>query len=96
MSCYFVANIKIHNAEEYRKYIEKSGEIFQKYKGEYLAVDNSPKILEGNWNYTRVVIIRFDSEIDFNAWYNSDEYREILKYRLNAANCDTVLARSEK
>ncbi len=91
MSYYFIAQIKINDENEYQKYIDKSGDIFRKYNGEYLSVDNEPFILEGKWNYTRTVLIKFKSKTDFEDWYNSDEYQEILKHRLNAANCDTLL-----
>jgi uncharacterized protein (DUF1330 family) len=91
MSHYFIAQIKIHNEAEYRKYIEKSGEVFAKYNGKYLAVDNNPAVLEGNWNYTRTVLIEFESKSDFDAWYGSDSYQEILEHRLKGATCDTIL-----
>ena len=91
MSFYFIAQIKINDPEEYQKYIDGAAEIFKKYKGKYLAVDNNPVILEGNWDYTRSVIIRFECKEDFEAWYDSEEYQEILKYRLKAADCDTIL-----
>lgn len=91
MSYYFIAQIKINDDIEYQKYIDKAGEIFKKYKGEYLSVDNNPMILEGHWDYTRTVLIRFKNLNDFNDWYNSTDYQEILKNRLKAANCDTIL-----
>ncbi|MCX6238536.1 MAG: DUF1330 domain-containing protein [Bacteroidia bacterium] len=91
MSYYFVAQIKINDNAEYQKYIDKAGEIFEKFKGEYLSVDNAPKIIEGNWNYTRAVLIRFENKNDFNNWYNSPEYQNILMHRLHAADCDTIL-----
>jgi uncharacterized protein (DUF1330 family) len=91
MSYYFIANIKIKDEEEYRKYIDHADDVFRKYKGEYLSVDNNPLILEGKWNYTRTVLIKFDSLDDFNEWYNSSDYKNILKYRLEAADCDTIL-----
>ena len=47
MSFYFLASIKIRDEAEYQKYLNRSGEIFAKYNGEYLAVDNEPEILEG-------------------------------------------------
>jgi len=93
MPYYFIANIKIHDESGYIKYIEKSGEIFSKYNGEYLAVDNNPDILEGNWQYTRTVIIKFETKEDFKNWYNSPEYKDILKYRLSSAHCDTILVK---
>ncbi len=91
MSYYFIANIKIQDEKEYQKYIEKADEVFSKYKGEYISVDNNPIVLEGNWDYTRTVLIKFTSKEDFDNWYNSSEYQNILKHRLKAAICDTIL-----
>ena len=91
MSYYFIAQIRINDEIEYQKYIDKSGDIFKKYNGEYLSVDNEPEILEGEWNYTRSVLIKFKNKNDFYDWYNSDAYKEILAYRLKAADCDTIL-----
>jgi uncharacterized protein (DUF1330 family) len=88
---YFVAQIKIHNHEEYEKYLEKFDVIFSRYKGEYLAIDESPSLLEGDWDYTKSVLIKFNSKKDFKDWYYSDDYQKILKYRLNASKSDTIL-----
>ena len=91
MSVYFMASIRIHDPEEYQLYLDHAGEIFSRYKGRYLAVDNQPEVLEGAWNYSRAVLIYFDSKEDFESWYHSDDYQEILKYRSAAAECDTIL-----
>lgn len=91
MSYYFVAHIKINDVREYQKYLNESDAIFNKFKGKYLAVDNSPIVLEGQWNYTRTVLIEFENKKEFENWYYSDEYQRILKHRLIAARCDTVL-----
>lgn len=91
MNYYFIAQIKINDEIEYQKYIDKSGDVFKKYNGEYLSVDNEPDILEGKWNYTKTVLIKFKSKNDFEDWYNSDKYQEIIKHRLSAADCDTLL-----
>ena len=88
---YFVANIKIVDETEYQKYLEKVDDVFSKYNGKYLAVDQAPKVLEGEWNYSRVIIISFENEDDFNNWYNSKDYQDILQFRLNGSKCDTIL-----
>ena len=93
MSYYFIAQIKITNEQEYRKYTDRTDEVFKKFKGRYLAVDNQPQLLEGNWNYTRIVLITFESRGDFRDWYNSDEYQEILKHRLAGSQCDSLLVK---
>lgn len=94
MSVYFIANIKITNEQEYQKYIDKVNDVFSKFKGQYLVVDNSPTVLEGEWDYTRNVLIEFPDEKEFEAWYKSEEYQSILKHRLHGAKCDTILVKS--
>ena len=91
MSVYFMANIRINSDQEYKRYLDRSEEIFSRYRGTYLAVDNKPRVMEGNWEYTRAVLIRFDSQEDFDAWYHSAEYQEILRHRLSASHCDSIL-----
>lgn len=93
MSHYFIAQITIKDPEEYQKYLDKSGTIFKKYKGKYLVLDDIPEVLEGLWNCNRTVVIEFDNETDFKSWYNSKEYQEILKYRLSASDCNSILAK---
>lgn len=96
MKYYFVAQIKIHNQEEYQKYLDRANEVFSGYRGRYLAVDNSPVQIEGKWDYTKSVIIEFQSKKDFEDWYYSNEYQEILKHRLGASTCDTILLQGLK
>jgi uncharacterized protein (DUF1330 family) len=91
MTHYFVAQIRIHDQDEYNKYLDKFDDIFSRYKGEYLAIDESPALLEGEWNYTKSVLIKFNSKEEFEDWYYSEDYQRILKHRLNAADCDTIL-----
>jgi uncharacterized protein (DUF1330 family) len=91
MTQYFVAQIRINDHEEYEKYLENFDTIFSKYNGEYLSIDESPTLLEGNWEYTKSVLIKFNSKEDFQAWYYSGEYQKILKHRLKASKSDTIL-----
>ena len=91
MSYYFVANITINDKKEYQKYVDKVDEVFSKFNGKYLAIDDNPIILEGNWNYSRAVIIEFPDKSDFDDWYYSKDYQEIIKFRLNASDSDTIL-----
>ena len=91
MHYYFSAQIRIHDPKEYDRYLENFDEIFSKYNGEYLAIDENPIRLEGSWDYTKSVLVRFNSKKEFEDWYYSSDYQKILKHRLNAATCDTIL-----
>lgn len=95
MSCYFVANIKITDDKEYNNYLAEVDKVFAKYNGKYLALDENPTLLEGKWDYSRSIIIEFESESDFKEWYYSDDYQRILKHRLTAAVCDTILVKGK-
>jgi uncharacterized protein (DUF1330 family) len=88
---YFVAQIKINDPVEYEKYLENFDDIFSRFKGEYLAIDESPTLLEGNWDYTKSVLIKFNARKDFEDWYYSDDYQRILKHRLDSSDCDSIL-----
>jgi uncharacterized protein (DUF1330 family) len=91
MTHYFAAQIKINDPDEYEKYLDRFDDIFSQFKGEYLAIDESPTLLEGDWNYTKSVLIKFNSKQDFEDWYYSNDYQSILMHRLKASKCDTIL-----
>lgn len=93
MSVYFVAQIRIEDEVEYQKYLDQCDTVFNSYKGKYLVVENQPTALEGEWKYSRMIIIEFESEDALREWYESDEYQEILKFRLNASKCDTIIVK---
>ena len=95
MSCYFIAQVQIYDMDEYQKYLENAHAVFSKYNGRYLAVDSDPEVLEGNWSYSRIIIIEFDNENELKRWYESPEYQSILQYRLRAAKCDTILVKGD-
>jgi len=88
MSAYIVANIKVSDPQVYERYLEGCDEVFAKYNGEYLAVDEKPVILEGEWNYSKIVLNRFPGEAGLLRWDESEDYQNILKFRLASARCD--------
>ena len=92
MSAYFIANIKIKDEDEYRKYLINADNVFSKFNGKYLTVDQHPEILEGNWDYSRLVLIEFPDKESLKRWYYSSEYQEIIQFRLAGADCDTIIA----
>jgi uncharacterized protein (DUF1330 family) len=95
MSAYFVANIRIHDQQEYDKYLASVDEVFAKFNGKYLALDEHPCVLEGSWDYTKIILIEFPSEKELRAWYESEDYQAILKYRLQGAQCDSLLVKGK-
>lgn len=91
MSCYFVAQIRIHDPQEYQRYLDGFDQIFADYRGKVVAVDDSPTVLEGNWPYTRAVVIRFPNEDEAKRWYESPKYQSLAEHRISASDADIIL-----
>ncbi len=91
MAVYLIAQIEIRDREEYGKYESGFIEIFSKYGGEILAVNEAPEVLEGQWPFTRTVVIRFDSKDEAHRWYYSPEYQALAAHRHRASAGNIVL-----
>ena len=59
MAVYAVALINIGDRAGYAKYEQGFVEVFRQHSGKTLAVDESPIVKEGEWEYTRTVLIEF-------------------------------------
>ena len=68
-------------------------EIFSRYQGRMLSVEEDPVILEGSWPCTRTVLIEFPSDEEALAWYRSDEYQKLAKHRFASSEGNAVLIR---
>ena len=95
MACYFIARIQIHDEAEYTRYLAQCDEVFARFNGRYLAVDEAPVALEGEPDVGRMVVIEFPDEASFHAWYDSPEYQAILRHRLSGARCTASLVRGK-
>ena len=93
MPVYIVANIAIADPAEYAIYQDGFLEIFARYAGELLAVSDAPQVIEGEWPFTRAVLLRFPDEAEARRWYQSPEYQELSKHRWNASTGSGDLVR---
>ncbi len=85
MTTYVTAQINIQDREKYALYEQGVMEIFDRYEGKMLAVDEAPEIWEGQWLYSRTVLIEFPSAQAAQAWYNSNEYQQLASHRWAAS-----------
>ena len=85
MSVYLIAQITIHDRAGYGDYEAGFMEVFAQFKGELLAVDENAKTIEGDWNCTRTVLLKFPSEADAEAWYHSEAYQALAQHRFAAS-----------
>ena len=91
MSVYIIARFNIHDRSEYDKYSAGFLEVFEKFDGKMLSVDEDPMVLAGAWDDTRSVIIEFPSKESALAWLTSDDYQAIAKHRNAGSKANSVL-----
>lgn len=94
MTVYIVSRLTIHDRSEYDQYEAGFAEVFEKYDGKMLSVDEEPMVLAGEWQATRSVIIEFPSKASALTWLMSDEYQEISKHREAGSTASSILVKA--
>ena len=88
---YAIFNIEVINSDPYKEYIQKVKPIAEKFGGEYVVRGGNNQVVEGSWQYSRNVVIKFPSYEKALEWYNSQEYQPIKKIRLVNANTNGII-----
>ena len=91
MSHYLIATLDIVDRETYAQYEAGFMDVFSRYEGKMLAVDEKPRLLEGQWGWTRTVLIEFPDAEKALAWFQSDEYQAIAQHRHAASSGNVVM-----
>lgn len=81
MAAYIVAQITITDRQVYGKYEAGFMDVFTRYDGRLLSVEENAHVLEGDWSCTRTVLAEFPSKEIALAWYNCAEYQALAPYR---------------
>ena len=94
MSVYAIALINIADRAGYATYEQGFMDVFSRFGGKLLAVDEAPVIKEGEWPYTRTVLLEFTDQAEFDRWYHSDAYQALATHRFGASQGRVVVIRS--
>jgi uncharacterized protein (DUF1330 family) len=94
MTVYAVALLKIHDREGYGAYEQGFMEIFSKSPGRVLAVEEAPTIMEGEWPWTRTVLLEFPDQQSLDAWYASSDYQALAQHRFRASEGAVALLKA--
>jgi uncharacterized protein (DUF1330 family) len=89
---FVIVQILINDRDRYHQY-ETAGhlEIFDRFSGKVVGVDENVEIIEGSWPFTRTVVIEFPSKELARAWYESDEYQAVAGLRHGSATSNLVI-----
>ena len=93
MTVYIIARFKIHDRAGYDRYEENFMDVFEPFGGTLLSVDEEPTVLQGEFDFTRSVLIAFPNAEAAMAWMGSPEYQEIAKHRLEASVGNAIMVK---
>lgn len=91
MPVYILASIAVSDWAEYEQYQAGFMDVFARYEGEVLAVSDAPVVVEGEWPYTRAVVLRFPDADEARRWYESPEYVAIAKHRHAGSSASSII-----
>jgi uncharacterized protein (DUF1330 family) len=89
VTVYAIAQLKFTDRAAYDRYQAKFMEVFRRHPGTLLAADESPEVVEGEWDREKLVLMSFPDEAAFRGWAQSPEYQDISKDR--RAGADTLV-----
>ena len=91
MKGYWNMRVNVTDEVSYKKYAEKAKIAIEKFGGKYHVRGGRFEVVEGKHEFTRNVIVEFESfEIAKNC-FNSKEYQEARSYRVNKADFNGII-----
>ncbi|MBV1961214.1 MAG: DUF1330 domain-containing protein [Immundisolibacteraceae bacterium] len=85
MGVILVASMKVKDADKLAQYRAASGPMARAVGGELLAKGNKLADLAGSTVDGGLVVFRFPDEATFRTWWDSDEYKQLIPLRDEAA-----------
>jgi uncharacterized protein (DUF1330 family) len=82
MPAYVLVDLEVKDAAGIQEYGRNAAPIIRKHGGEYLAVSDAPRVLEGNWRPHRIVLVRFPNLQAVDAFISDPEYAPWKALRL--------------
>jgi uncharacterized protein (DUF1330 family) len=90
MPAYVIAEVDVHDAEQYERYRAAVPDTLAAHGGRFLARGGELAVLEGDWQPKRLVLLEFEDLDAAQRWYESAEYQAAKGLREGAATLRIV------
>ena len=91
MSVYVITNLVIDDQVPYRNYEQAFKAMLAKAPGKLLSVCDQPEAVEGQWPFTRTVLLWFPTRQAASRLYASPEYQAIVPDRWRSTRGNVVV-----
>lgn len=91
MSSFVLVEVNIQDPVVYEEYKKLTPASVVAFGGKFVIRGNPVQVMEGEWQYDRLVMLEFPTKEIALEWYNSKEYQEAKKIRENAASANFLI-----
>lgn len=90
---YFIAQLKVDDMEAFQtEYVPGTAALLGETSALILAVSPEPTVVEGKWDSNWTVLMRFETQADFDAFYKDGTYQDrFVPIRTRAASINNVV-----
>ena len=81
MAAYLIVDITVLDEQRYADYRARVTASIRQYGGEYLVRGGKLERLEGDWQPSRLVVVKFQSIDAAKKWWSSEDYAELKALR---------------
>ncbi|MEI5997919.1 DUF1330 domain-containing protein [Paraburkholderia bengalensis] len=75
---YVVVDVEITDPEVYEQYRDIAYPVIEKFGGKYLVRGGVAEVREGDWTFSRLIIVEFGTMALAREWYESPEYQPAI------------------
>ena len=87
MTAYAIVDVEIHDIEPYMQYMASVKPLIEQFGGRYLVRGGEFKVIEGDYQPTRIVLLEFPDLDSIEGFYESAGYRSLKALR---ESCSTT------
>jgi uncharacterized protein (DUF1330 family) len=91
MAVYLIVNVDVKDPSTYEQYKADVPALIRKHGGEYLVRGGTFQVIEGNWQPSRLVLLRFPDKESALAFFNDPEYKPLKELRQRVTETDIVM-----
>lgn len=91
MPGYVIANVRVQDPAAYEQYKKMVPATIERFGGRYLVRGGRGRVVEGDLDLGRVIVLEFPSYEDAQRWYSSPEYSAAKRLRHGCAVGEMVI-----
>jgi uncharacterized protein (DUF1330 family) len=90
MAVYLIVDVDVKNPSAFERYKSEVPALIRKHGGEYLVRGGNFRVLEGDWQPSRLILFRFPDKESVDAFFSDPEHQPLKELRRHVAKTNMV------